>query len=663
VDNQPTPAELAKQLAALQEENRQLNQSLQELQDDSERWKNLIDSAADTILIGRPPGDIIYANKSATVLTHYSNRELLSMNLGELFTESERRRSPLRYELLHQGMIVKTERFLSRKDGSTVPIEMNSKMLPDGTYHSSFRDMTERKQAEEILRVSEKKFSQIFHLSPDAISLTRITDGMFIDINQAYCEISGWSREEVVGNNSLAEGINIWNHQQDRERMVKLLRETGEVQGLEAEFRGKDGRIITGLLSARIIEIADETYVLTVTKDIGHWKNLQTKQQKLEEQMLQAQKLESLGVLAGGIAHDFNNILMAVIGHCDLAQRRLPPESPAMENLRQINLAASRAADLANQMLAYSGKGKFVIEPLNLSQIIIEMEHILSVSVSKKAVLRYELEKDLPSVEADATQLQQIIMNLVINASDAIGDNNGTIAISTGKMDCDAAYLQENWLNDKLSPGRYVFLEVADTGCGIAEADINRIFEPFYSTKFTGRGLGMAAVMGIVRGHKGAIKIYTELGKGSTIKVLLPASALSVTPQDSASETTLLQETGTVLLVDDEKTVREIGREMLSDFGFESLSACNGIEALEIFKTHHEKIRFVLMDLTMPKMGGEETFREFRRINPDVKVIICSGYNEQEISQKFAGKGLAGFLKKPYTLAELQDKIKYILQK
>jgi CheY-like chemotaxis protein len=173
----------------------------------------------------------------------------------------------------------------------------------------------------------------------------------------------------------------------------------------------------------------------------------------------------------------------------------------------------------------------------------------------------------------------------------------------------------------------------------------------------------MAAVMGIVRGHKGAIKIYTELGKGSTIKVLLPASSLSVTPQDSASETTLLQETGTVLLVDDEKTVREIGREMLSDFGFESLSAGNGIEALEIFKTHHEKIRFVLMDLTMPKMGGEETFREFRRINPDVKVIICSGYNEQEISQKFAGKGLAGFLKKPYTLAELQDKIKYILQK
>jgi PAS domain S-box-containing protein len=663
VDNQPTLTELEKQLAALQKENHQLNQSLHVLKDYSDRWKDLIDSAADTIFIGNPDGSIIYANKSATLLTHYSNQELLSMNLGELFTEKERQRSPLRYELLNQGKTVKTERLLSRKDGSTVPIEMNSKMLPDGTYHSFFRDMSERKQAEEILRVSEKKFSQIFHLSPDAIALTRISDGMFIDVNQAYCDISGWSREEVIGSSSLAGGINIWNHQQDRERMVKLLRETGEVQGLEAEFRGKDGNIIIGLLSARIIEITGETYVLTVTKDINNWKSLLKKQQKLEEQMLQAQKLESLGVLAGGIAHDFNNILMAVIGHCDLAQRRLPVESPAMENLRQINLAASRAADLANQMLAYSGKGKFVVEALNLSQIIIEMEHILSVSVSKKAVLRFDLEKDLPSVEADATQLQQIIMNLVINASDAIGDDNGTIAISTGSMDCDTAYLQENWLNDSLTPGHYVFLEVADTGCGIAETDVNRIFEPFYSTKFTGRGLGMAAVMGIVRGHKGAIKIYTELGKGSTIKVLLPASSLSATSQGPASDTTILQETGTVLLVDDEETVRDIGQEMLSDFGFVSLTACNGIEALEIFREHHKKIRFVLMDLTMPKMGGEETFREFRRINPNIKVIICSGYNEQEISQKFAGKGLAGFLKKPYTLSELQDKIKYVLQK
>jgi len=663
VDNQPTFTELRQQLATLQEENQQLRQSLQTLKDSSDRWKDLIDSAADTIFIGNPDGSIIYANKSATLLTRYSNQELLSMNLGELFTEKERQRAPLRYELLNQGKTVKTERLLSRKDGTTVPIEMNSKMLPDGTYHSFFRDMTERKQAEEILRVSEQKFSQIFHLSPDAIALTRISDGKFIDVNQAYCDISGWTREEIIGNTSLTGGINVWHHHSDRKRMVDLLHATGRVQGMEAKFRDKDGNIIVGLLSARIIDVTGEPYVLTVTKNITQWKKLLTHQKKLEDQMLQAQKLESLGVLAGGIAHDFNNILMAVVGHCDLAQRRLPAESPAMENLRQINLAANRAADLANQMLAYSGKGKFVVEILDLSKIIIEMEHILSVSISKKALLRYDLQKDLPSIEADATQLQQIIMNLVINASDAIGDDSGTIAISTGSMECDATYLQESWLNDNLAPGRYVFLEVADTGCGISDEDIDRIFEPFFSTKFTGRGLGMAAVMGIVRGHKGAIKIYTELGKGSTIKVLFPASSLSVTQRDPTADADILQETGTVLLVDDEKTVREIGREMLSDFGFDSLTASNGIEALEIFKARHQEIRFVLMDLTMPKMAGEEAFREFRRIDPDVKVIICSGYNEQEISQKFAGKGLAGFLKKPYTLADLQNKIKYVLKK
>ncbi len=661
MSNQPSLADLTKQITALEEKNRQSVKSLQTLEKQSAQCKGLIDDAPDTIFIGSPDGNIIYANKSATTLTYYSNPELLSMNLAQLFTEKERQRSPLKYDLLNRGKTVKTERFLSRKDGTIVPVEMHSKVLPDGTYQSFFRDISKRKRADEVLWISEKKFSQIFHLSPDAIALTRISDGKFIDINQAYCDISGWSRDDVIGSNTLSEGINIWRKQKDRERMVELLRESGEVLGYEAEFLGKNGRIITGLLSARAIEMDGEAFVITITKDITNWKDLQSKQQKLEEQMLQVQKLESLGVLAGGIAHDFNNILMAVIGHSELAQRRLPTESPAMENLRQINLAASRAADLANQMLAYSGKGKFVVEALNLSQVIIEMEHILSVSVSKKAQLRYDLADDLLSIEADATQLQQVIMNLVINASDAIGDKSGTIAISTGMMDCDHSYLQESWLNNHPQPGRYVFIEVADTGCGIAPEKINRIFEPFFSTKFTGRGLGMAAVLGIVQGHSGAIKIYTELNQGSTFKVLIPVSPLPVQEKTTRIEATPLREGGLVLLVDDEETVRSIGVEMLSEFGFETITAADGKEALEIFEQQHKQIRFVMMDLTMPQMNGEEAFREFRRIDPAVKVIICSGYNEQEVSQKFVGKGLAGFLKKPYQFSDLQEKIQRLL--
>jgi len=652
--------DLLRERLELQEENRRLKQSLHTLVDSTAHYEALIESAADAIFMGDPNGNIIFVNQSATILTGYNSSELLSMNLGDLFLPEEQQRVPLRYDLLKQGKTVKTERFLSRKNGSTVPVEMNSRMMSDGTYHSFFRDTTERKQAEEVLRISENKFSQMFHLSPDAIALTRIGDGSFIDINQAYCDISGWSRSEIIGRSSMSEGINIWFDQNDRGEMVKTLRESGEVLGLEAKFKGKDGRTIVGLLSARIIEMNEETFVLTMTKDITHWKSLLTKQQKLEEQMLQVQKLESLGVLAGGIAHDFNNILMAVIGHCELAQRRLTIESPAMEHLRQINLAAGRAADLANQMLAYSGKGKFVVEAVDLTQIIIEMEHILSVSVSKKATLRYDLTHDLPSIEADATQLRQIVMNLIINASDAIGDGNGVIAISTGAMDCDRAYLEEIWLDENLPAGTYVYLEVADTGCGIESNKVNRIFEPFYSTKFTGRGLGMAAVLGIVRGHRGAIKVYTEVGSGSTFKILLPASSLPVVSQKTENVLAPLNGSGLVLLVDDEATVRNIGSEMLADFGFETITARDGQEALDIFQEKHSDIKFVLMDLTMPRMGGEEAFREFRRIDPDVKVIICSGYNEQEVSQKFVGKGLAGFLKKPYLLDSLQKMIQKI---
>ena len=660
MSNQPSLTDLTREISALQKEKQQIMQSLQILKKTSMRNEDLIESAPDSIFIGNSDG-IIYANKSASTLTGYSHSELLSMTLEQLFTEDEQRLAPLKYELLNRGESVKTERQLSRKDGTVVPIEMNSKRLPDGTYQSFFRDISERKQTEEALRISEEKFSRAFKLSPDVIVITRLPDGLCIDINQEFTEVLGWTAEEAIGRTTAPGDLDIWANNADREKLMTGIKESGQVIGLEARFKHKDGKTLIGLISAKIIEIDGKPCLLSVTRDITeHTKTLE-KQKNLELQMLQVQKLESLGVLAGGIAHDFNNILMAVIGHSELAQRRLPAESPALENLRQINLAASRAADLANQMLAYSGKGKFVVEALNLSQIITEMEHILSVSVSKKALLRYDLSDDLLSVEADATQLQQVIMNLVINASDAIGDESGTIAISTGMMDCDRSYLQESWLNDNLNPGRYVFIEVADTGCGIAPENVERIFEPFFSTKFTGRGLGMAAVLGIVRGHNGAIKIYTELNQGSTFKVLLPASALPVRQQINQGETAPLQESGSVLLVDDEETVRNIGIEMLSEFGFKPLIAADGKEALEIFKQQHQQIRFVLMDLTMPRMNGEEAFREFRRIDPDVKVIICSGYNEQEVSQKFVGKGLAGFLKKPYLFSELQEKIQRLL--
>jgi len=399
----------------------------------------------------------------------------------------------------------------------------------------------------------------------------------------------------------------------------------------------------------------------TIITDITSRVKMENERRRLEEQVLQTQKLESLGVLAGGIAHDFNNILMAVLGHCELALRRVAKESPVRASLEHIKDSASKAADLANQMLAYSGKGKFVIEPHDLCRIVEEMEQMLDVSVSKKVVLRYEFAPHIPTVEADATQLRQIILNLAINASDAIGDRSGVVAISTGVMDCDQVYLSETWLDEQLPSGQYVYFEVADTGCGMESETIQRIFEPFFTTKFTGRGLGMAAVLGIVRGHKGAIKVYSEVGKGTTFKILLPAGSKPAALFDREKNQPPFSGSGLVLLVDDDETVRSIGGSMLQELGFKVLFARDGREALKTYAEQSQVIKFVLMDLTMPHMDGEQAFREMRRLNPEVKVIMSSGYNEQEVSQRFVGKGLAGFLKKPYPLSALQNAIRKLL--
>lgn len=393
--------------------------------------------------------------------------------------------------------------------------------------------------------------------------------------------------------------------------------------------------------------------------DLTDRKKAEDERHSMELQMLQVQKLESLGVLAGGIAHDFNNILTAIIGNADLALMRISKQSPAVDNLQRIEMAAARAADLAKQMLAYSGKGRFVIENINLNTLLEDMLRMLEVSISKKASLRINPYQHLPAVEVDATQMRQVIMNLVINASEAIGDRSGVIAISTGCIDCERNYLKDVWLDENIGEGLYVYLEIADSGCGMDKTTMAKIFDPFFTTKFTGRGLGMAAVLGIVRGHKGAIKVYSEINRGTTFKILLPASSRPVELFNGTGHHDDWQGAGTVLLVDDEESVRGIGAEMLKELGFMVITAEDGREGVETFR-NNPGISFVILDLTMPHMDGEQCFRELRLLKPDVRVLMSSGYNEQEVTQKFVGKGLAGFIQKPYKLSELKDAVRKI---
>ncbi|HEX2658918.1 MAG TPA: response regulator [Polyangia bacterium] len=496
-------------------------------------------------------------------------------------------------------------------------------------------------------------------------------EGRFLAVNKAFAEACGkGSPESLVGKTDhdawpreLAEAYRA----DDAAVMAAGLRKAVEepIAGIDgtrwfetykSPVFAPDGRIIgtTGVARDVTERKRAEQRLLQAEED----------RRKLELSVMQAQKLESLGVLAGGIAHDFNNLLTSILGSADLAAAQLSPYSPARRYIEDIERASRRAADLCRQMLAYSGKGRFVIQALNVNDLVKEIAHLLSVSISKKVVIRYDFAAHLPSVRADATQLRQVVMNLITNASEAIGDRSGVIALSSGVMECDAAYLQAA-VGDLTprTPGPYVYLEVRDTGHGMDHETLTRIFDPFFTTKFAGRGLGLAAVLGIVRGHKGALRVDTVRGQGTTFRVLLPAHDI---PSESLEEVSAAHRGwrghGLVLVVDDEESVRVLTKRMLEYSGFEVVCAADGREAITLFTERRADVRLVVLDWTMPHVDGEACLRELRRLDPTVKVIMISGYNEQEIVDHFGGQGLAAFVQKPFRMADLLPKVRQVLE-
>jgi len=383
---------------------------------------------------------------------------------------------------------------------------------------------------------------------------------------------------------------------------------------------------------------------------------------KLEAQVQHAQRLQSLGILAGGLAHDFNNLLTVILGNARIALLELPPGSPAVENLAEIETASSRAAELTSQMLAYSGKGRFTLQAINLSRLAEEVTNLLQTLISKKTAIQFNLQTSLPSIEGDPAQVRQIVMNLITNAAEAIGDSGGAIEIATGVVDADTGYLSGTYFDDHLPPGHYVYLEVSDNGCGMTPETLAKIFDPFFTTKFTGRGLGLAAVIGIVRAHRGALKVSSAPGQGSTFRLLFPPSGKA--PEIRAELTGGAAERfgrGIILVVDDEAGVRNLARTILEKSGFTVMTASDGGDAIRVFRRHADEVAAILLDLTMPVMNGLQAAAELLRIRAGVPIILSSGYSEQEVAGRLAGKGLAGFLKKPYEPAELTGTLRKVL--
>ena len=850
-----------------------------------------LDLAPDAVLGAASDGRIRYANASACAMLGYGAEEILALDLRTLTADTT----------LDLDKTTALETVLSARDGARIHVEMTRARVAHQGAELLFlyiRDITSRKAAEAALRKSEARFALAFNASPDAINITRLDDGTYIEVSTGFERLTGWKRDEVLGRTSVE--LDIWGDPAERQKMVALLREKGEFDASLFSFRRKNGTFIKGLMSGRLVSLDGLPCLLTITRDVtlqedaqkalgnltglisaitanvpafitlidregriqylnkvapgfrmadvigmdfldgmsgdakalaaralarilagsGHevfegqgwgpdrelrWyrtimgpmtekgmvagavliamdetgRRLQeerlresedrfqalqshtpdalfwikvgdagelllegmnpaaeallgrqaqdvvgqpleafcpprlaeffiahdreciaarrpvtfeeempgpagprhfsttlvpieddtgrihrivgssrdiTQERHMEEALRQSQKLESLGVLAGGIAHDFNNLLTAIMGNLNLAQLKLPEVSPALAHLEAVENTVLKASELTRQMLAYSGKGRFSVKPQDLDSVVNEMVHLLKVTVTKKATLAIQLAGNLPAIEGDAAQIQQVIMNLVTNASDALGDREGVIRVGTRAEDLDEGRIRADFPAQALEPGPFVVLEVEDTGCGMSPGVLARIFDPFFTTKVKGRGLGLSAMLGILRGHKAGIRIRSREGAGSLFQIFFPASPKAAAPRPDTPAEPVGEFSGKLLLVDDEVIILESIGLALETLGFEVIQARDGVEAMERFEAARPDL--VLMDLTMPRMDGATAFAKMQASRPEVPVILSSGYDRQALE----GVRPAAFVQKPYRLKELKKLLAEVLR-
>ena len=500
------------------------------------------------------------------------------------------------------------------------------------------------------VRASEEKYRSLVEQLP--VGVYRSTPGphgRFLMVNPAFVKMFGFVDEE----DALATKVStLYITTRERQAFSDRLIAQGSLAGFEISLKKQDGTPLWGAVTARVVTDHEERplHFDCTIEDI-------TERKRTEEILRQTQKLESLGVLAGGIAHDFNNLLMAMMTHNSLALLRLEADHRARVPLEKAGKAAERAAGLTKQMLAYSGRGQFEIRALNLNEVIEENIHLFEVAVPKQTVLRRELASNLPLIDADAGQVQQVIMNLIMNSVEAIGDRPGELSISTKVAEITTEN-DHHWYHpgNPLAPDHYVLLEVCDNGIGMDAETLKKIFDPFFTTKFTGRGLGLAAVLGIIRGHKGNLEVQSQPGQGTTFKIYFPISQTAppiANPENDPQTLLSATEEGIVLVIDDEEPVREAVIDVLETINIAVLTAVNGTEGIAIFSENHDYIKLVILDLSMPGLSGTETLTRLQKINPNVPVILSSGYNQSESTQDLAHLNHADFLEKPYKVDDL----------
>jgi two-component system, cell cycle sensor histidine kinase and response regulator CckA len=745
-----------------------------------EQYRALVEESFDGILIMQET-KIIFVNSRLCQMLGYSREELegmdhwLTVHPDDRDVVRERSLARLRGESVLPYYQVKQQ----RKDGSVFDAEIHARAIEiQGApgVQVWIRDLSESKRAENAVRESEERFRTAFQTSPDPAAISRLSDGVFIEANDGFTELSGFTREEVIGKSALE--VSMWHDQRDRDRLIAGLNERGYVKNLEALFCQKDGSVRAGLMSARILILGGEPHILSVTRDVEDWKKAEqalrqseekyrrlfeesrdavyittregslvdanqafldlfgfsreearnmdilqiytgaadrkrfqeeierkgslkdyevsfrkkdgtkieglltstlrrdkdgkvlgyqgllrdvTDRNRLQRQLTQAQKMEAIGTLAGGIAHDFNNLLQAILGYSDLLLMKKPAGDPDRTKLEVIQHAARDGADLVSRILMFSRKAESKMRPVDLNKEIRRVEKLLRRTLPRMIQIDLVLGEDLRIIDADPAQIEQVLLNLGVNAQHAMPDG-GQLLIETKNVSLNDEYLQKHL---GATPGHFVLLTISDTGVGMEPDVLDRIYEPFFTTKANaeGTGLGLSVVHGIVSQHGGYIRCYSEPGKGASFKIYFPISSCESIPDLTVTREMPAFGTETVLLVDDDDRIRETGRQLIEMSGYKVLIAHSGEEALETYTSHRAEISLIILDLIMPGMGGSRCLKELMRIEPNVAVLVASGYSENGLTVGEQIAGARGFIRKPYDAKEILGAIRKVLDK
>jgi two-component system cell cycle sensor histidine kinase/response regulator CckA len=627
------------------------------------RLSAILNSAMDAIITVDEQQRVLLFNSAAENMFSCTAADAMGSSIGRFIPERLREKHAEHVrEFAHSS---ESSRKMSRNPvlglrstGDEFPIEASiSQVRVSGEHLFSvtLRDVTERERAEEALRQSEERFSLAFRSNPLAMTIAIQKDGRYLDCNDAFLAMTGWGRSAVIG--CTASELSLWEDGEQREKIVGQLVNSDRILadrlvGIPVKFKTAAGEVREGTVSAEQIDIGDVHCVLELIQDL-------TETKRLERQFYQSQKMEAVGRLAAWVGHDLNNILSVILGHCELGRNQFEAAHPAAHNLVQIRRAAERASSLTRQLLAFSRQQMIQPRVLNLNEVIHSLTTMLSRMIGEDVVLSFIPTEPLGSILADVGQVEQVLMNLVVNARDAM-PAGGSIIIETRETELDENYARRH---AAAIPGPYVMLSVTDTGCGMDESTKSRIFEPFFTTKEVGKGtgLGLSTVYGVVKQHGGYVWVYSEVGKGTTFKVYFPRLSNEPESLGPRAEKDAVGGSETILVVEDEEELRKVTGTLLESAGYKVLQAESPQQALALVRKYGAAIDLLLTDVVMPKMSGVELSSQVRQAHPSVKLLYMSGYAGELVAQHGLDRSKTQLIEKPFTRAKLLRKLREVL--